>query len=85
MLTEQCLGAHTYGRAADQPARSVLLARVRLNAGGYDTAGTYWGRGAPLWCATGTELYQQYVRASTRIEAAAMLGLTHGQLVRGGA
>ena len=25
------------------------LRRVRLNSGGYDTGGAYWGLGAPLW------------------------------------
>lgn len=37
---------------ADQPADvtgRMSVARVRLDAGGYDNGGAYWGAGEPLW------------------------------------
>lgn len=51
---------------AATPAR-LSIRKVRLNGGGYDSSGTYWGRGMPLYCVedidTGMRLF---VRASDR-------------------
>ena len=41
---------NTTGRAL---AVKFHLARVRINAGGYDAGGAYWGTGAPLYRAWG--------------------------------
>ncbi len=32
-------------------AQRIQLFRIRLNGGGYDAGGAYWGSGQPLWCA----------------------------------
>lgn len=31
----------------------VSLQRIRINQGGYDSGGAYWGIGEPLYCACG--------------------------------
>jgi hypothetical protein len=57
------------GEPARTPAR-VSLRRVRLNTGGYDFSGCYWGTGAPLWEATCDDWASAYhVRASDREDA----------------
>lgn len=48
------------------------LERIRLNMGGYDSGGAYWGTGTPLYVAHGyddREAIQIFVRASNRQEA----------------
>lgn len=65
--------------------RSVSLARVRLDAGGYDRDGTYWGVDIPLYRAysyEGDRDYEEYVRAFSRESAAQKLGLTNKDLKR---
>jgi len=48
----------------------VTLQRVRLDAGGYDQAGCYWGHGAPLyWAATDDGALDTTLRANSRDEA----------------
>jgi hypothetical protein len=74
-------------RDPTEPApRSVRLFRVRLDSGGYDAGGAYWGvsgRGAaPLWCATDGVDFEEYVRAGSRAHAAWRLGLEDAQLAR---
>jgi len=52
------------------------LRKVRLNQGGYDSRGSYWGSGAPLWWCTpdGGELqFDEYLRAPTREVAKLMI------------
>jgi len=46
------------------------LFQVRLDAGGYDDGGAYWGVGEPLWCARDDEGNEQFVRAPDRSTAA---------------
>lgn len=53
----------------------MRLFRVRLDAGGYDDGGAYWGRGEPIWCAIDREGDMQTVRASSRNRAAFLLNL----------
>jgi hypothetical protein len=53
------------------------LNRIRLNLGGYDSGGAYWGVGAPLWHAWAdageeTEAVEAFFRASDREEARAI-------------
>ena len=48
--------------------KKLHLQRVRLDSGGYDPGGAYWGHGAPLfvaWC-DGREMF---FRAGDRAEA----------------
>lgn len=33
----------------------IRVRRLRLNSGGYDSGGAYWGHGAPLWYASGID------------------------------
>ena len=53
--------------------RSVRLFRVRLDAGGYDDGGAYWGAGARLYCAMCDEGGRQFTRAKSRADAARIL------------
>jgi hypothetical protein len=47
----------------------VSLRRVRLDQGGYDKGGAYWGIGEPLWYAEGSEAGCGYRRAPNRATA----------------
>ena len=52
MITETFRGAPfgrpgTTGPQTDRPR--FYLSRLRLNSGGYDTSGCYWGLGPPLY------------------------------------
>lgn len=50
----------------------VTLQRVRLDSGGYDSQGAYWGQGDPLyWAATDCGSYDSTFRAANREEAKA--------------
>lgn len=44
----------------------VHLQRVRLDSGGYDKGGAYWGMPCDLWCAWDDNGEQDYTRAPTR-------------------
>lgn len=44
--------------------RTVRLFRVRLNSGGYDDGGAYWGIGESLWCAIDIDESRQFIRAT---------------------
>jgi len=46
-------------------AHKLQLARVRINSGGYDAGGAYWGTGMPLWNAWNGEICL-YLRARNR-------------------
>lgn len=68
------------GRASapdlDTTPRTVRLFQVRLDAGGYDDGGAYWGYGGgAIWCARDREGDIQTVRAYSRAEAAFRLGI----------
>ena len=50
----------------------LFLERVRLNQGGYDRLGTYFGSGDPLyWCCSEDGSIDYCLRASSRTEARA--------------
>ncbi len=57
------------GRRSGQVTGKVRLERVRLNSGGYDRGGAYWGIGEPLWVAEDSEGERTYLRAPERSEA----------------
>lgn len=73
------MGRTTYGDQRN--FTKFRLFRVKLNKGGYDDGGAYWGIGKPLWCAMsehaieGEDYYRDFVRASTRELAASLLGI----------
>lgn len=62
--------------------RSVRLFRVKLDSGGYDDGGAYWGIGAPLWCAIDDDGNRQFVRAYSRARAALELNIPDNALKR---
>lgn len=59
--------------------RKLYLQRVRLDSGGYDSGGAYWGHGEPLYVATDHEDVTLFVRGADRDDAkdavAAQLGI----------
>ena len=52
-------------RAAIAAPIKFNLQRVRLDSGGYDSGGAYWGHGAPLWAAW-SDATSDYFRAQDR-------------------
>lgn len=50
------MGRPSYGHGAD-PTTPFTLRRIRINQGGYDDGGAYWGTGQPLYwyCAYETD------------------------------
>lgn len=52
-------------RGSDPGEEKWTLQRVRLDSGGYDTGGAYWGIGEPLYWASAGDV-DRYVRASDR-------------------
>lgn len=69
------------GRGDDTPADpgvsiKLHLTRMRIDAGGYDTGGAYWGIGDHMYCAEGetdTESARIFVRAKNRQDAKAKI------------
>lgn len=47
----------------------LYLQRVRLDSGGYDSGGAYWGHGEPLYVATDHEDVTLFVRGVDRDDA----------------
>lgn len=44
----------------------IRVGHVRLNSGGYDIGGAYWGHGSPLWRALTSEGDQRFFRAYSK-------------------
>jgi hypothetical protein len=60
--------ANLYGDS--EFAGKLTLRRVYLNSGGYDSLGTYWGHGTPLyWYASDDGTVDGVVRARSRVAA----------------
>jgi hypothetical protein len=82
------MGRREYGDLENMPNFSVNVFLVRMVGGGYDDGGAYWGAAIhgvqPLYCirnVTGcAEELQQFVRARSRLEAAAKAGVKAIQL-----
>lgn len=54
------------------------LRRIRLDSGGYDAGGAYWGHGAPLyWYCDGIGQCEGFIRASSRDAAKAKIRETY--------
>ncbi len=61
------MGRHSSnGRELEQAPGKLYLQRVRLDSGGYDSGGAYWGHGEPLYVATDHENTTVFVRGVTR-------------------
>ena len=43
------MGRHTGPHYLSVEAGKLRLVRVKLDSGGYDKGGAYWGHGRPLW------------------------------------
>lgn len=69
-------------KGTPQTPKSVRVFRVRLNSGGYDDGGAYWGHGLPLFCATDYEDYRQFTRAVDRLHAIADLRIPAETIAR---
>lgn len=74
------MGRTSHTDLRDMPKRPKFsLCRIRLNSGGYDSGGAYWGLGAPLYYAaasrddTGALIADRYFRASNRAAAKARI------------
>lgn len=76
------MGRREDGYIETSEPRFVRLFRVRLDSGGYDDGGAYWGSGAPLWCAEDDDGNRQFIRAGTRERAALELNIPNPALKR---
>lgn len=61
------MGRANAGTAAPEYVRWTLQ-RVRLNSGGYDSGGAYWGHGQPLYWASNGDT-ERFFRAADRTTA----------------
>ena len=69
------MGRSSHGAVV--PGQKVRLIELNIDRGGYDDGGCYWGLGKPLFMAwTGDGEYEWFIRANSRKEAAAELGIT---------
>ena len=69
------MGRSSHGSVV--PGQKVRLIRLNIDGGGYDDGGAYWGLSKPLFMAwTEDTEYEGYIRANSRKEAAAELGIT---------
>lgn len=59
----------------DTTRGTVRLFKVKLDSGGYDDGGAYWGLGGPLYCARDRDGNIQTVRADSRAHAAFLLNI----------
>lgn len=59
----------------DTTRGTVRLFKVKLDSGGYDDGGAYWGHGGPLYCARDRHGDIQTVRADSREHAAFLLNI----------
>lgn len=67
------MGRHTGPYYLDGSAGPIYLRRIRLNGGGYDQGGAYWGLGMPLWYVEDQDGNSHFFRASGREAAKARL------------
>ena len=79
--TFQCTGS-AMGRRQNAPEKPCKLRvrRVRLDSGGYDDGGAYWGTPSNLWQARGDDGENQvslFTRAASKAEAIAKFATEH--------
>ena len=62
----------------DDPHCHMRVRRVRLDSGGYDEGGAYWGYGTPLWYCSGIDEFdgvkcaiEDFHRAASKAQAIA--------------
>lgn len=77
------MGRHSFGTLENVAPRKLRLFRVRLDSGGYDDGGAYWGHGGgSVWCATDGADFFQTCRAGSRERAALELEIAPDYLDR---
>lgn len=77
------MGRDGFGTLENVEPRALRLFAVRLDRGGYDDGGAYWGHGATLWCArTEDGEFFQTCRAGSRESAALQLEIAPDYLDR---
>jgi hypothetical protein len=65
------MGRYTGPDFLDVDAGPLYLRRVRLDSGGYDSGGAYWGLGSPLWECLDQDGNGRIFRAASRDAAKA--------------
>ena len=80
MSDMNCSRGAPLGRRNSPINTPCRLFQVRLDSGGYDDGGAYWGIGEPLWCARDEDGDEQLIRAPDRSTAAHYLMLDPDQL-----
>jgi hypothetical protein len=70
------MGRHLGPDCLDTSA-PIYLRRVRINSGGYDAGGAYWGLGQPLWHAQDEDGNGKIFRSPSREAAKAHLVATY--------
>lgn len=75
----QRLQAKAYALANTiQTPIKVSLRKIRLDSGGYDSGGAYWGHGQPLyWAGSDCGTLDRFFRAATRDQAKAEIRKTY--------
>jgi hypothetical protein len=72
--TQAFIDRHERLHALHTQAMKFTLQRVRLNAGGYDSSGSYWGAGSPLYWYCHDEGWPEgHIRAADRRSAKAYI------------
>lgn len=69
------MGRQEDGYLETRIKRFVRIFRVRINSGGYDDGGAYWGIGEPLYCAIDDDGNRKFIRAASRFLAAVKLDI----------
>lgn len=77
------MGRREKGHLETSDPRTVRLFQVRLDSGGYDDGGAYWGNGGRLWCAVDDDGNRRFIRAGSRERAALELDIPNTALKRG--
>lgn len=63
------MGRYTGPNYLEVNAAPWHLQRIRLDSGGYDSGGAYWGHGQPLYFVQDQDGNSQFMRAADRSDA----------------
>jgi hypothetical protein len=67
------------GRSCEgTPKGKAYLRKIRLDSGGYDEGGAYWGVGQPIYRAFTPDGFEDYTRADSRDDAKKHFQTKHG-------
>jgi hypothetical protein len=66
----------------EDSSKPLYLQKVRLDSGGYDAGGAYWGAPDDLYCAFNEDMtFRVFTRAYDRIEAKVNLNTLYDDLI----